>query len=101
MIKFVCKNCGEELYLGQVRSFYNKQTQQMELFDAPVCLKSGTEMEPEVFGGINAPNILNFKQLPDGKKKEILKKRAQDHFKRIGHEEKEWRKREVIKNSML
>ena len=101
MIKFICKKCGEEIHIGKVRSTYNKETQKMEFLDRTVCPKCGEEMSPETYGGINTPNVLNFKQLPDSHKKAILKKRAQKHFEKIGHEEKEWRKRETIKNSML
>ena len=103
MPRFVCEKegCeyfGKEIVVAKVVYKFNNKTNKMESDPTMICEKCGEPMKDIPKEGF--PTIGKFGSMNEADKKKVISKRANNHFEKIGKQEKAFRKAEVIKKMM-
>lgn len=98
-IKLGCGRYGKEITEATVKWKFDKVSQVLVPNPPIICPECGSEMvfikEKKDFKGIQ---VGKFSSLNDAGKKQLLMDRAKNHGEKRRKEEKEFRKKEVIKN---
>lgn len=100
--KFYCSNKNCSLYdktvnVGQVKWIINSkgEAKPNTVF---YCAECGEPLSyTDVFEGIGNTSVSSFSSMSDEQKRAEIHKRAQNHFNKVGKDEKKWRHDNIIK----
>ena len=97
---FKCNDCNNEFFVSKyAHHFVDGKIELYGTYYCPECASTNTCELPKKATDYSkgAPYYGKFSSASDEKKKEILQKRADDHYKRKGKEEKRERFKATIK----
>ena len=97
---FKCKDCGNEYFVSKyAHHFVDGDLVLYGTYYCPECASTNTcELpRPKTNYNFGVPAYGKFSSASDEKKKEILQKRADDHYNRKGKEEKRERFKATMK----
>lgn len=93
-----CANYGKEIFIQKLTYKFDKESGELKSSVDLICEACKEPLIQKKTEGY--PQVLKFDSLSDEDKKRIIHKRAQDHFNKVGREQKEHIKKQVIKKYM-
>lgn len=103
MPKFKCvnENCsefGKEVFFVKLNYRFDKEKGELVTSEDLSCKVCGSELVQNKKKGY--PQLMKFNSLSEQEKKKVISKRAQDHFEKVGKEQKYNIKKEIIKRNL-
>lgn len=93
-----CENAHRQVHVGKRELVYREgRFVDKETLYCPKCTAPLVEIEVDDQEGDISFCMAQFNSLNDKQKHDLLKKRSDDHFKKIGRDEKQWRQEKVVK----
>lgn len=96
-----CENFGKEVTLAKVSFMFNEKTKQMELrgnYPCPIC-HNKMEYVPPKEGAVHGFNFNRFDSLTSEQKRDVIKKRSQEHFRRTDKGDLKNYKEKIIRDN--